>query len=291
MERAAREEAASMLADSVQEFRDKEAISAYEEEISCRPMGGARRVFIVWASELPRLPLEPDALVVVSKKKIEYLHPARRLDFPKLKTFDDKNEVVAWVIKEGERYNIDLKRVATGLFVNSRKSLRKLASEIRKLAVLVPSGPVGPEDVRSVLPFSADLTPKEIVEAVCEGHTIKAITFLDRLQEAADETGWVIAYLQRHVIQQLRVELLSASGVSPGDIAKRIEMHPFVFRKSVEPRMGLWSPAFLKSSLEELCRLDLAHKRGSSSASVGLEAEVTRLSEEAKKNAKRSRGN
>ncbi len=173
--------------------------------------------------------------------------------------------------------------------MNSRKSLRKLASEIRKLAVLVPSGVVTPEDVRSVIPFSADLTPKEIVEALCEGHPVKAVAYLDKLQDAADETGWVIAFLQRHAILQLRVEQLSASGMSSGDIASRVGVHPFVFRKSVEPRIGLWSPASLARSLSELCRLDLAHKRGDQSASFGLEAEVVRLSEEAKNNVKRSR--
>lgn len=288
MERAARDEAASMLVDSVLEFTD---LALHAEEASCRPIGGSRRVFIVWASALPVLPSDPDVLIVVSKKKLELAVATRRLDFPKLKSYDDKNEVVAWIVKEGERYNIDLRRVATGLFVNSRKSLRKLASEVRKLSVLVPSGPVTPEDVRSVLPFSADLTPKEIVEAVCEGHSVKAIAFVDRLQEANDETGWIIAFLQRHAIQMLRVELLSASGLGPQDVAKRIEMHPFIFRKVVEPRLGLWSVASLRRSLVELCALDLAHKRGKRSAVIGLEAEVVRLSEEAKNNVKRSRAN
>jgi DNA polymerase III delta subunit len=288
MERAALDEAASMLPDSVLRFRDA---ALYAEEAACRPIGGGRRVFIVWSSSVPRLPADPDVLIVVSKKKLDLATAARRLDFPKLKTYDDKNEVVAWVIKEGDRRNIDLRRVATGLFVNSRKSLRKLASEVRKLSVLVPSGPVTPEDVRSVLPFSADLTPKEIVEAVCEGYPVKAVAYVDRLQEANDETGWIIAFLQRHVIQQLRVELLSASGLGPQDVAKRIEMHPFVFKKVVEPRLGLWKPSSLRFSLAELCRLDLAHKRGKKSAVIGLEAEVIRLSEEAKNNVKRSRAN
>ncbi len=288
MERAARAEAVSLLSSSVLEFRD---LKSYEEEMSCRPMDGSARAFIVWSSSLPKLPSGPDVLIVVSKKKLEFAAATRRLDFPKLKTYEGKNEVVAWVVKEGERYNIDLKRVAMGLFVNSRKSLRKLASEVRKLSVLVPSGPVTPEDVRSVLPFSADLTPKEIVEAVCEGHPVKAVAYVDRLQEAEDETGWIIAFLQRHVIQQLRVELLFSSGLSSGDVAKRIEMHPFVFSKVVEPRRGLWSPASLKASLVELCRLDLDHKRGKRSAVVGLEAEVIRLSEEAQKHVKRSRSN
>lgn len=289
MDRAAFDEARSMLPDSVFTYREKDGLAGYEEEVACRPMGGGRRAFIVWSSSVPRLPSDPDCLIVVSKKKLEFAAAARRLEFPKLKTFSDKNEVVAWILKEGERYNIDLKRVALGLFVNSRKSLRKLASEIRKLAVLVPSGVVTPEDVRSVIPFSAELTPKEIVEALCEGHPVKAIAYLDRLQEAADETGWVIAFLQRHAIQQLRVELLVASGVSLQDVAGRLGVHPFFFRKTMEPRLGLWSPASLAASLSELCRLDLAHKRGDQSASFGLEAEVIRLSEEAKKNAKRSR--
>lgn len=289
MDRASREEARSMLSDSILVYREKDGLTGYEEEISCRPIDGSRRVFIVWAASVPKLPSDPDSLVVVSKKKLEYAAAARRLDFPKLKTFADKNEVVAWILKEGERYNIDLKRVAQGLFVNSRKSLRKLASEIRKLAVLVPSGVVTPEDVRSVIPFSADLTPKEIVEALCEGHPVKAVAYLDRLQEAADETGWVIAFLQRHAIQQLRIERLSAFGMSSPDIAARVGVHPFVFRKVVEPRIGIWSPSSLAASLSELCRLDLAHKRGDQSASFGLEAEVIRLSEEAKNNVKRSR--
>jgi len=286
MERAAHAEAVSMMADLVLEFRERDGLARYEDEIACRPIGGGRRVFIVWAQSVPRLPPDPDCLVVVSKKKLELATATRRLDFPKLKSYDGKNEVVVWVIKEGERYGIDLKRVAQGLFVNSRKSLRKLASEVRKLAVLIPSGPITPEDARSVLPFSADLTPKEAVEAVCEGHPVKAVAYVDRLQEANDETGWIIAFLQRHVSQQLRVELLSASGLAPQDIAKRIEMHPFVFMKTVEPRLGLWSPSSLRSSMGELCRLDLAHKRGKKSAVVGLEAEVMRLSEEAKTNAK-----
>jgi len=68
-------------------------------------------------------------------------------------------------------------------------------------------------------------------------------------------------------------------------------MHPFVFMKVVEPRMGLWSTSSLRSSLAELCRLDLDHKRGKKSAVIGLEAEVIRLSEEAQKNVKRSRSN
>lgn len=289
MERAAEEVASASLPDFVLRFQEKDGLGEYEEEASCRPLDGSRRAFIVWATSVPRLPPDPDVLVVVSKKKIDYAKATRRLEFPKLKTFDDKNEVVGWIVKEGERYNIDLRRVAVGLFVNSRKSLRKLASEIRKLSVLVPSGPVGPEDVRSVIPFSADLSPKEVVEAVCEGHPVKAVAYLDKLQEGTDETGWAIAFFQRHTIQQLRVERLRASGLAPRDIASRIGMHPFVFQKVVEPRLGLWSHDSLKRSVVELCRLDLAHKRGDSSAAVGLESEIVRLSEEAKKNVKRSR--
>ncbi len=293
MERAAYDEARSFLSSTVLEFDEKSGLDPYYEEISCRPADGTgRRVFIVWsATEVPRLPAAPDGLVVVSSKKLDHVGQFRRLEFPKLKTFDDKNEMVGWIIKEGDRLGIDLRRVAQGLYLNSRRSLRKLASEILKLKTLVPSGPVGPEDVRSVLPYSADLTPKEIVEAVCEGHPVKAIAFVDRLQDANDETGWIIAFLQRHAILQLRVDELVSSGLSLDGAAKALDIHPFFFRKTVAPRLGLWGRDSLSRSLNELCRLDLLHKRGDNSAAVGLEAEVIRLSEEARNNVKRSRGN
>ncbi|MFA5202955.1 MAG: hypothetical protein WC708_00880 [Lentisphaeria bacterium] len=282
VERAAFQEAASSLAKTVYQFKLPSQLSNYLQESSTIPKDNLSRVFILWgADDVPLLSSFDDDVIVVSKKKLSHASCRKSYDFPKLKSFDDKNEYLGWIIKEGENFNIDLARVAVGLFVNSRKSLRKIFSEIRKISVLVPSGVVTPEDVKAVLCFSAELTPKEVLDAVCEGRPVKAFAFLDKLQENNDETGWVIAFLQRHIIQMLLIERLRSSGLSGQEIAEKIGVHPFVYRKMVEPKVGLWSQDSLLKSLDTLCNADLLHKVGNSSAGLMLEAEIVRLSEEA----------
>lgn len=284
-ERAALDEAGNSLADSVHKYRLPDGMDDYLEEADMRPLFGGRRAFILFgAKEVPETPSGDDVLIVVSasKKKLVSDSASRVHDFPKMKTYDDNNEVVGWILKEGARLNIDLTRVAGALFVNCGKSLRKISSEIEKLRVLSPSGAVSPGDARSVMCFSADLTPKSVVDSICEGRPAVALAFLDKLQEHKDETGWIIAFLQRHVMRQACMQALHDDGIPNRDAARKLNVHPYVYGKMAESRLGLWSCPSLFSSYGALCELDVAHKRGDGAARLGLELEIVRLSEEAR---------
>ena len=288
-EREALREAAASLARSVIRYSELDGLSEYLEESQLIPLSGESRAFLIFdVTSVPELPTgERDFLICVStpKKKLQDARASRVYNFQKLKSFSDNNEVVRWILQEGDSFKIDLDRVASALFVSSGGSLRKIFSEIRKLAVLVPSGTIASPDVaRSLLCFSAGLTPKSVVDAVCEGNPVKALTFYDRLQEGSDETGWIIAFLQRHVLRQLRLASLVKEGLDSDEIASRLGVHPFVFRKFHEPMLGLWSPHSLAESVETLGALDILNKNGKISARVGLELEIVRLSEEAREN-------
>ena len=286
MERAAREEAVHSLASEASEYRLPGQLEDFLFESQAFPLSGGRRAFILWgAKEVPPIPSVGDDLVIVvsGKKPLQDKRAARSLKFPKLKAYPDNNEVVRWVLKEGERLNIDLSRVAGALFVNSGSCLRKLSTEIEKFSAAVPQGTVvSPEDARPLMCFSADISPKDIIESICGGQTVRALAFYDRLQERGDETGWIIAYMQRHVLQQLRFELLHEHRVSDEDAAASLGVPLFVFRKMQLSRRGLWSGGSLRASLDTLCDLDVAHKRGETFVRFGLESEVVRLSEEAR---------
>ena len=285
MERAARDEARMSLASEVIEFHFPKDEERYTYETQTSLLNPAARAFIVWgAKEIPHLPSnENDTLVFVcGKKPIPDVRAKRTVSFPKLKTYDDNNEVLRWILKEGERLNIDLSRIASALFVNSGNCLRKLASEIEKLAAVTPPGSVvTPEVARFLICFSAELTPKEIIDAICDGHTAKALAYHDRLQERNEETGWILAYMQRHVLQQLKLESLHERKVSADTAAERIGIHPYIYRKVLVPRLGLWTKKSLAMSLGTLCDLDVAHKKGDDSSKFGLQLEIIRLSEEA----------
>lgn len=283
-ERAALAEASTSLPDAVGRYRFPRELSRYMDE-AFKPdvLESHRTCFIVWgAITVPELPAYECTVVVVSKKRIDDKRAARAVDFPKLKTFFDNNEVLRWIIKEGERLKIDLTRVAAALFVNCGSCLRKLASEIEKLATITPTGgAVSPDDVRSLLSFSSELTPRQIVDSICEGQTSRALAFYDKLQERGDETGWILAYMHRHVLSQLRTDLLLEQGCPPDRAAQIVGMHPFVFRKGPLAQRGLWTTASLRQSLQTLGDLDVLHKRGKD-VTCSLEFELVRISEEAR---------
>lgn len=286
IERAVYDEAHLSLADEIIEFNYRDEIDSYLQESIAPLLGDGKRTYIIWdATDIPVLPSNPyDTLILVSgKKPLSHPNAKRSLKFPKLKSYPENNEVVGWILKEGEANNIDLSRVAGALFMNSGSSLRKLSTEIDKLALCVPKGSVvSPDTARSLLCFSSEISPKEIIDSICDGHTSKALIFLDKLQERGDETGWTIAYMQRHVLQQLRFEILSEEKSPDDRTALVLGVHPFVLKKMYTSRKGLWSMDSLRNSIDILCDLDIEHKRGSLWARHGLELEIIRLSEESK---------
>lgn len=291
-ERAAFDEACSSLIRSIIQFDCESNLPQYLDEIQSIPLSGESRVFILWnVDQIPELPFgNSDILILVSKEKALKDDRARRIhNFPKFKTFESNNQIIKWILDEGRSLNIDLSPVAGALFVSHGKSLRKISSEIRKLAILTSSGDsVRPEIAKALICFSAELSPKGIVDAICEGYTDRALAFYDMLQERADETGWIIAYLQRHVLQYIRIDALIIEKTPINSIIERVGVHPFVYKNVILPRVGLWSRQSLLHSLDIICALDIAHKRGDDSAHLGLELEIVRLSEEVKNVKRRS---
>jgi len=285
MERAARDEASSRLLGEVMEFRMPSGLPSYLHESESPVFDRRGRVFIAWdCDSVPPLPGADDVLVAVSRpgKELSDRRASRSLDFPKFKVSGERNDYVAWLLKEGESLNIDLSRVASALFVNCGERLRKLSSEVEKLATITPrDGTVTPDIARSVLCFSSEISPKDIIEAICEGKTAAALTYMDRLQDSGDETGWILSYLRRHVLQMIRLKSSLSSGVDETIVSESLGVNPFVLKKFLMPLQGLWSMESLISSAETLSSVDEMNKTGSGLPEYLLECEVVRLSQEA----------
>lgn len=235
-------------------------------------------------SEIPELPFhEQDLLIVVAgKKSLSDKRSKLVLNFPKLKAYDDNNEVVYWIEKEGEQRNIDLSNVSVHLFVSCGNCLQKLSSEIEKLADFsVESSTVTHEIVYKIVGFSAELTPKQIVDAVCRGRTGLSVSLLSLLQEHGDESGWVISYMQHYLTQMLKMKLMSQNNKKEDQIIASLGVSPFVYKRFLCDQMKIWSVKSLRESLEFFCDLEVLHKRGVPAATL-LELEIIRLSEEAR---------
>lgn len=284
MERAVLDVVTAALVHDVSKYDLPDEIEDYLCESQTPTISGASRAFVLHnVTDPTKIPLndDDDDLVIClgkGKKQLSDSRASQSLQFPKLKTYDNNNEVVKWILKEGERLNIDLSRIASALFVNCGSSLRKIASEVEKISVTVSKGSVvSPEEARGLMCFSAELNPQQIVDAICDGHATKALVFYDKLQEANDETGWIIAYLQRFMIQQLKLEILISRKASDEEASAALGVHPFIFKKMLMTRQSLWSKNYILGSLDRLCDLDTDHKAGRVSARFGLELEIARL--------------
>ena len=284
---AALQEAKSSLASEILGYNLPDELDSYIRESQSSIILGKPRTYILrGVKEIPPLPdADEDTVICVSpigKRVLQDKRSKRTLVFPKLKAYPDNNEVIKWILKEGNNLNIDLSRIAGALFVNCGTWLRKLSREIEKIAVVVsPGTTVSPDDARSIMCFSAELTPKEIIDAICDGHTVRALAFYDKMQERNDETGWIIAYLQRHILQQIKLEKLHEEKASDDRAATVLSIHPFIYKKLLVTRRGLWTKKSLMTSFSSLCDLDVSHKRGKE-ARFGLELEIIRLAEEVK---------
>jgi len=275
----------SYLSDQTFKYELPDDLDSYLNESQSNTIDGSSRVFWIKFKKVSKIPIVPvgedDILIVeAGSKKISDKSAYEIKHFPKLKSYKNKNEILDFIVKEGESRKISLKRIAPALFVNVGTSLRKLSSEIDKLAQIVPEGgTVGPDLIRSVTCFASVFTPREVVDAICEGKVQKALAFYQKLQEK-DETGWILAYVMRHVANQIRTDYLYDSGVVIGDIPSEIGMNSYVFTKTHGAWIQRWSLRSLRSSLSELCRIDVLHKRGSD-VRCALERIIISLSLEA----------
>ncbi len=227
---------------------------------------------------------ESDLVFVVNPKK-DLPFKSQKQKFSKFKPYE-KEKIINWIIEEGERFKIDLSRVAFYLFVNLGNSLRKINSEIEKISIICQHHSIKkptPDIIKGSLIFSVEITPKNIIDSIYEFNSKKAMTYYDVLQSRNDETGWILAYLMRSVSNQFLVNKLCHSGKSENEMSSLLGVHSFVIRKQYIDFIDSWSNEFLSQTLKKLSFLDFSHKSGKN-VKPDLEIQIIQISEEPKKN-------
>jgi DNA polymerase III delta subunit len=282
VERSAHESALSCLSKII-EYKIPDDINSFicdTDSYSETP-----RAFLIQIDkEIPNFPKNSsDNFIFYSKKKpsLVGVNPSNIIEHPKLKTFDDKNEVIKWIISEGNRYNIDLSRVSNSIFMNCGDNLRKISSEIDKLSYIVQKGHrASPDDIRLSLVFSNSLDPSGIIDSIKMGDVKRAVSIHDKMQSLGEETGWIISYLFKFVSNLYISSILSKIESNPDDIAQKIGIHPFVYKKSIHPYINLWDKSILFESSSKICECDFLHKNGKEISKFLLVEEIMRLCRE-----------
>ena len=134
-----------------------------------------------------------------------------------------------------------------------------IIQEIEKLSNY--SNNVGPKEVRALVSDRRDIGPFELVDAVGERNTAKALSLLETELMRGRDPYNILGALTSHFRALLTVRDASQQGISPFDTATQSGLHPFVVRKAISSGR-LFKPSEAGEMFTRLASLDRLVKDG-----------------------------
>lgn len=187
-------------------------------------------------------------------------------EYKKLKTWDDNNEVVKWVQDEAARLGLKIdSTIGTFMYKVAGDDLYRLSSEVHKLKLLLGKGVVTKEHLDLVMAPTSNLASWDVADSVFLKNWKKALIQVSQVFKYApeDPSLMILGALIKGVERLFIARSLLDKGVSPDDIAGRMGMHPYRFKKAVLPQAERQTVARLVSNMQMLSRLDVELKRTS----------------------------
>jgi DNA polymerase III delta subunit len=185
----------------------------------------------------------------------------------KLKTWDNNNEVVAWVMAEAERLGLKLDiKIATSMFQVVGSNFYVLASELSKLRVLVGAGArVTVDHLKLVMTPSTTAGSWDVADAVFLRNRGKAMNLLSNIFKFASEdpTLMILGSLMKSSERLFVARAMKDRGSSDEEIAARFGMHPFRYKMALLPQVEKQDLKTLTRSMKMLSKLDVELKRTS----------------------------
>jgi DNA polymerase III subunit delta len=188
--------------------------------------------------------------------------------------------LVGWVVGNAKKLGLDLpKDVAQGLIDRCSGDKMRLASEIEKLALYVREGKATREDVETLCPPDVQSNIFAFVDALAAGDRGKALKLLEDLVRTGEPPMRMTYMVRRQFRLVAHARTLFGRGASQGEVAKELQVPPFVARKLEEQARGLG-----EEDLEKALALVLDLERGLKGGSdlgdeLQVELAVLKLSE------------
>lgn len=202
-------------------------------------------------------------------------------EFKKLKTWDNDNQVIAWIVEEAKGLGLVVDtRLAAIMFEVAGADLYRLTSELRKLQLLAGKGAVTIEHLKLVMTPGSNATPWTITEATFQKNPKRALNAISSVYKhyVEDPSLLILGALMKQMDQLFVVRSMLDKGAQPDEVAGRLGMHPYRFKMSLLPTAGKHSVRGLTLGMQTLCKLDVELKRTSQSRRTLVELAVLELS-------------
>jgi DNA polymerase-3 subunit delta len=194
-----------------------------------------------------------------SKRKIDkslkttkaFMSHAIIQQFDSFKSWDDK-KVVSWIIDAAKDLNVKIDTMAaTSLFETTGPELRKLNSELNKLATYKGKGNIIKKEDVEMLCSGID-NVFVLLEKWVHGDNLSALKELEKILDK-DHPIKLIASLQTLLTQWLHIKLAIKYGNKSTQMAKELGIHPYVITKAIEKtrQIPIERLTYLRSKLTE----------------------------------------
>lgn len=187
-------------------------------------------------------------------------------------------EAPDWVQRRAQELGGRITRRAALLLVALvGTDLGRLDSELAKAVDYAGQGAVvGEEHVRAVASAAAPARIFDLLDAVAEGRAADAARQVPLLLETGEPPLRVLAALTRQMRTLLQVRLLADRGWGADDLQKRLRLHPYVVKKSLQ-QARRWEPWDLAQGLMACVEAETDVKTGRKNDEAALDLLVTRL--------------
>jgi len=155
-------------------------------------------------------------------------------------------------------------------------NLRLLDQELEKLATyLGGQGTIGRDEVERLVSSVQEANVFHMVDALGSRNGRRALQLLRRLLSDGEHPLYLLTMITRQFRLLLQARELDAQGVPLPDMARQMEVQPFVARKCLEQALR-FRPADLRTIMGELLEVDVGIKTGRRDGPLAIELFIVR---------------
>jgi len=157
-------------------------------------------------------------------------------------------------------------------------SLEMQENEVQKIVLYCGEGDnaVTLDEVKAALSRTQNFNIFDIVDAVGNKNSSLAVELVREMLAAGESPVFILYMISKHLRTILRVKSFLEDGYSEKQIASKLQLHPYAFRKIIDQSKN-FSTKNLKRALELLLKIDLMLKTSSVNSRLLLEMGVVGL--------------
>ncbi len=230
---------------------------------------------------LPHLP-ETTRLVLSESRRLPQGHPLLRVAeelgaYVRTFALPTGPDLEQWIRRRAQGKGVAIAPEATALLATYVGSnLRLLEQELEKLATyLGGSGTIGPQEAELLVSSLQEANIFHMVDALGRRDGRRALVVLHRLLEDRSAPLYLLTMITRQFRLLLQARELDAQGVPAAEMARQMEVKPFVARKCLQQGLN-FRPAELRAIMAQLLEIDVGIKTGQAQGPVALDLFVAR---------------